>query len=1432
MFAENITPQIEWFMFNWFWKLLLLPFCVIYTETTSIHVPGKKGGNATLPCGFEARDILDVFLKSLSKNIPVCKTDECSGRIIKKGACDIIIKDLRLSDAGKYILRVHYRNDQEELKQQTREYHLHIDVEIFVKTGEELKLDVLFSNADKVLTNSSGEWREVWNRTDGVLDHHMTDTDGNLTIKVFTANDTGTYRVLDSKGEILITVTVTESSTLSKEMQINTDDDKTDIQGSSDLLRVQIGESISLNCSMRNRYEIAWYHFRSEQQLDLLISAEKDESGRRLLTNYNPNSTRLKLTADTWVTRATLVISGVTGSDSGLYFCGTKSDAPEMFFDKPNRLEIEEEPKEVDNTGLYETEKPTECDNTDEVSVKIGEELKLDVLSNADKGLWLLIAFAVIRAISSHFDALDEIPICRDSAYYASVQGSSDLLRVQKGESISLNCSMRNRYEINWYLLRYEKLDLLISAEKDKTGRRLLINYNPYVTRVKMTADTWVTRATVDISGVTESDSGLYFCGTKSDAPEMFFDKPIRLEIKGLTVVQETKEEADNTDGVKLTERVFMYGGVGLAVLVFFVATFITGRIIHYCVTSTKLVIEQRGGYVILPCDFEDREIAEIEFSRSENSTVCWNKECERDRIFKKENCDIVIKNLSFSDAGKYILRFSYVNNQSELEQQNRTYQLHIHDEVSVKIGEELKLDVLLPNADKVEHQGRRSTGWKEDWSRTDGVQSERLTIRDGNLIISHFTARDAGTYIVLDSEGNIMIMVTVRVSSTVSRTELELKGKLNYTGYDKPNYTTKPQEITTVVEQKGGYVTLPCEQEDSEIIEFGFSRSENSTVCQNKKCESDRIFKKENCGIVIKNLSFSDAGKYILRFSYINNQTMLEQIRTYQLCVDDEISVKIGEELKLDVLLPNADKVQHQGRRSTGWKEDWSRSDGVQSERLTIRDGNLTISHFTARDAGTYEVLDPEGNILIMVKVSVSSTVSSTELESEGKLNYTGCDKPNDTKQQRTSAIPVTGEKGGKVTLPCEYETNTIFHTDLINRISVKTGEELKMDVLLPNADKVETNSGGEWRKVWKRGHRVWRDQMIDNDGNQIIKEFKANDAGTYRVLDSEGNILITVTVTVSTIQSLDNTDKGETDDTQQLQKLILAVGVCLGILVALAVIVIVITVTILQHQQRDYIQVQGQENTELPEVLGLNISTSPSYYLTVNVKFLIKYQQEIAVMSWTTPKLMERKKGDSVTLQYEISVKIGEELKLDVLLPNADKVQHQSRRSTGWKEDWSRSKGVQSERRTIRDENLTISHFTARDAGTYEVLDPNGKILIMVTVRVSSTAFTESDSKGQLNTNDDKPYDGEKYNEVSVKSGEELLLSEADKAQHQSRITKRKEDWSRNDIQSKRMTDNGGNQIINEYMDSDAETYNVLDSEGETLIGMTLRGSKLYKS
>ncbi len=88
-----------------------------------------------------------------------------------------------------------------------------------------------------------------------------------------------------------------------------------------------------------------------------------------------------------------------------------------------------------------------------------------------------------------------------------------------------------------------------------------------------------------------------------------------------------------------------------------------------------------------------------------------------------------------------------------------------------------------------------------------------------------------------------------------------------------------------------------------------------------------------------------------------------------------DEVSVEIGEQLKLDVLLPNADKVQHQSRRSTEWMEVWRRTGGVQRERITIRDENLNINPFTANDTGSYRVLDSERNLLITVTVTGERT-------------------------------------------------------------------------------------------------------------------------------------------------------------------------------------------------------------------------------------------------------------------------------------------------------------------------------------------------------------------------------------------------------------------------------------------------------------------------
>ncbi|XP_016398992.1 uncharacterized protein LOC107732227 isoform X1 [Sinocyclocheilus rhinocerous] len=201
---------------------LLLLFCLVsYSGTPSIPVKEKKGGIATLSCEVDGKDIIDINLIRMSKNISVCQTEKCSGRIFKNRVCDVVIKDLRFSDAGKYILRFVYKNYP------GKTYHLQIHDEVSVKIGEELKLNVLLPNADKVEKNSSGELREVWKRGHGVWSERLSDTDGNLTIKEFTANDAGAYRVLDSEREILITVTVTGalSGTQSKD-KLDTDDEQ------------------------------------------------------------------------------------------------------------------------------------------------------------------------------------------------------------------------------------------------------------------------------------------------------------------------------------------------------------------------------------------------------------------------------------------------------------------------------------------------------------------------------------------------------------------------------------------------------------------------------------------------------------------------------------------------------------------------------------------------------------------------------------------------------------------------------------------------------------------------------------------------------------------------------------------------------------------------------------------------------------------------------------------------------------------------------------------------------------------------------------------------------------------------------------------------------------------------------------------------------
>ncbi|KAF4100920.1 uncharacterized protein LOC131525120 [Onychostoma macrolepis] len=160
------------------------------------------------------------------------------------------------------------------------------------------------------------------------------------------------------------------------------------------------------------------------------------------------------------------------------------------------------------------------------------------------------------------------------------------LLRFRLNEKISLNCNMTGKIRTAWYHQNPDtgRLTLLLSTISDTFQ-----NYQNYRIFTRIGTNT----ASLVITDLTESDSGLYFCGTSMFLDEMHFDKPIRLVMEDELTDREDKahsvteppEDVEITASivaVMLTERVMIFGGVGLAVFVLFLSTVITGGIIHF----------------------------------------------------------------------------------------------------------------------------------------------------------------------------------------------------------------------------------------------------------------------------------------------------------------------------------------------------------------------------------------------------------------------------------------------------------------------------------------------------------------------------------------------------------------------------------------------------------------------------------------------------------------------------------------------------------------------------------------------------------------------------------------------------------------------------------------------------------------------------------
>ncbi|XDV33501.1 hypothetical protein PO909_003897, partial [Leuciscus waleckii] len=104
-------------------------------------------------------------------------------------------------------------------------------------------------------------------------------------------------------------------------------------------------------------------------------------------------------------------------------------------------------------------------------------------------------------------------------------------------------------------------------------------------------------------------------------------------------------------------------------------------------------------------------------------------------------------------------------------------------------------------------------------------------------------------------------------------------------------------------------------------------------------------------------------------------------------------------------------------------------------------------------------------------------------------------------------------------------------YHLHIHDEISVQEGEDLELDVVLTIAGKVEHQNrrSSGWTELWRKDRRT--DPLTVKDMTLIINDFTVTDTGTYRVLDYEGETLITVSVSV-TESGTDSEETLDTDD------------------------------------------------------------------------------------------------------------------------------------------------------------------------------------------------------------------------------------------------------------------------------------------------------------
>ncbi|KAL1254897.1 hypothetical protein QQF64_012958 [Cirrhinus molitorella] len=167
----------------------------------------------------------------------------------------------------------------------------------------------------------------------------------------------------------------------------------------------------------------------------------------------------------------------------------------------------------------------------------------------------------------------------------------------------------------------------------------------------------------------------------------------------------------------------------------------------------------QNGSQIFLPCNLSHRKVSDILLTFGHFKAYGVKQHIHfRDRVDRNGSCNFILKDLKTTDAGKYTSTVK-----AEGYTYNNYYDVHINVKLAGQKGKELVLDCLPHETERVEHS--TNTGSTRVWKYKEGVLTNRLTDKNGYLIIKNFTSDDTGTYRALNSTGGVLVTWTVTES-------------------------------------------------------------------------------------------------------------------------------------------------------------------------------------------------------------------------------------------------------------------------------------------------------------------------------------------------------------------------------------------------------------------------------------------------------------------------------------------------------------------------------------------------------------------------------------------------------------------------------------------------------------------------------------------